>query len=114
MAADAVSKGVYGYYKRIQTEYELSLIHILYQSSFGAGQGFGNFHDAADKIECGGRPFPAARRIFFEMSAQMCIRDRRMREKRMPCANGIWSVGGRNWNEDFEMSACLLYTSRCV
>ena len=23
----------------------------------------------------------------------------------MPCANGIWSVGGRNWNEDFEMSA---------
>ena len=28
-----------------------------------------------------------------------------MREKRMPCANGIWSVGGRNWNEDFEMLA---------
>ena len=28
-----------------------------------------------------------------------------MREKRMPCANGIWSVGGKNWNEDFEMSA---------
>ena len=28
-----------------------------------------------------------------------------MREKRMPCANGIWSVGGRNWNEDFEMPA---------
>ena len=23
----------------------------------------------------------------------------------MPCANGIWSVGGRNWNEDFEMLA---------
>ena len=23
----------------------------------------------------------------------------------MPCANGIWSVGGKNWNEDFEMSA---------
>ena len=23
----------------------------------------------------------------------------------MPCANGIWSVGGRNWNEDFEMPA---------
>ena len=21
------------------------------------------------------------------------------------CANGIWSVGGRNWNEDFEMLA---------
>ena len=21
----------------------------------------------------------------------------------MPCANGIWSVGRRNWNEDFEM-----------
>ena len=28
-----------------------------------------------------------------------------MREKRMPCANGIWSVGGRSWNEDFEMPA---------
>ena len=28
-----------------------------------------------------------------------------MREKRIPCANGIWSVGGRNWNEDFEMLA---------
>ena len=28
-----------------------------------------------------------------------------MREKRMPCANGIWSIGGRNWNEDFEMLA---------
>ena len=28
-----------------------------------------------------------------------------MREKRMPCANGIWSVGRRNWNEDFEMPA---------
>ena len=28
-----------------------------------------------------------------------------MREKRMPCANGIWSVGGKNWNEDFEMLA---------
>ena len=28
-----------------------------------------------------------------------------MREKRMPCANGIWSVGGRNWNEDFELPA---------
>ena len=28
-----------------------------------------------------------------------------MREKRMPCANGIWSFGGRNWNEDFEMLA---------
>ena len=28
-----------------------------------------------------------------------------MREKRMPCANGIWSVGRRNRNEDFEMSA---------
>ena len=28
-----------------------------------------------------------------------------MREKRIPCANGIWSVGGRNWNEDFEMPA---------
>ncbi|EKC44571.1 conserved hypothetical protein, membrane, partial [human gut metagenome] len=26
-----------------------------------------------------------------------------MREKRMPCANGIWSVGGGTWNEDFEM-----------
>lgn len=25
--------------------------------------------------------------------------------KRMPCANGIWSVGRRNRNEDFEMSA---------
>ena len=23
----------------------------------------------------------------------------------MPCANGIWSVGRRNRNEDFEMSA---------
>ena len=23
----------------------------------------------------------------------------------MPCANGIWSVGGTNWNEDFEMLA---------
>ena len=23
----------------------------------------------------------------------------------MPCANGIWSVGRRNWNEDFEMPA---------
>ena len=23
----------------------------------------------------------------------------------MPCANGIWSVGGENWNEDFEMLA---------
>ena len=23
----------------------------------------------------------------------------------MPCANGIWSVGGRNRNENFEMSA---------
>ena len=23
----------------------------------------------------------------------------------MPCVNGIWSVGGRNWNEDFEMLA---------
>ena len=21
----------------------------------------------------------------------------------MPCVNGIWSVGRRNWNEDFEM-----------
>ena len=28
-----------------------------------------------------------------------------MRGKQMPCANGIWSVGGRNWNEDFEMPA---------
>ena len=28
-----------------------------------------------------------------------------MRDKQMPCANGIWSVGGRNWNEDFEMLA---------
>ena len=28
-----------------------------------------------------------------------------MREKRMPYANGIWRVGGRNWNEDFEMPA---------
>ena len=28
-----------------------------------------------------------------------------MRDKRMPCANGIWSVGGRNWNEEFEMPA---------
>ena len=28
-----------------------------------------------------------------------------MREKRMPCANGIWNVGGRNWNEDLEMPA---------
>ena len=28
-----------------------------------------------------------------------------MRDKQMPCANGIWSVGGRNWNEDFEMPA---------
>ena len=28
-----------------------------------------------------------------------------MREKRMPCANAIWSVGRRNRNEDFEMSA---------
>ena len=28
-----------------------------------------------------------------------------MRGKRIPCANGIWSVGGRNWNEDFEMPA---------
>ena len=28
-----------------------------------------------------------------------------MREKRMPCVNGIWSVGERNWNEDFEMLA---------
>ncbi len=28
-----------------------------------------------------------------------------MREKRMPYANSIWSVGGRNWNEDFEMFA---------
>ena len=28
-----------------------------------------------------------------------------MREKRMPCANGIWSVGRRNWTEDFEMPA---------
>ena len=25
----------------------------------------------------------------------------------MPCANGIWSVGGRNWNEDFEMLGLL-------
>ena len=23
----------------------------------------------------------------------------------MPCANGIWIAGRRNWNEDFEMSA---------
>ena len=23
----------------------------------------------------------------------------------MPCANGIWSAGRRNWNEDFEMLA---------
>ena len=23
----------------------------------------------------------------------------------MSCANGIWSVGGENWNEDFEMPA---------
>ena len=28
-----------------------------------------------------------------------------MREKRMPYANSIWSVGRRNRNEDFEMSA---------
>ena len=28
-----------------------------------------------------------------------------MREKRTPYANGIWSVGRRNWNEDFEMPA---------
>ena len=25
----------------------------------------------------------------------------------MPCANGIWSVGRRNWNEDFEMLGLL-------
>ena len=37
----------------------------LYQSGFGAGQGFGIFHYAAYKIERGGRPFPAARRKFF-------------------------------------------------
>ena len=37
----------------------------LYQSGFGAGQGFRIFHYAADKIERGGRPFPAARRKFF-------------------------------------------------
>ena len=23
----------------------------------------------------------------------------------MPCANGIWIAGRRNWNEDFEMPA---------
>ena len=34
-------------------------------NSFGAGQGFRIFHYAADKIERGGRPFPAARRKFF-------------------------------------------------
>ena len=37
----------------------------LYQSGFGAGQGFGIFHYATYKIERGGRPFPAARHKFF-------------------------------------------------
>ena len=37
----------------------------LYQSGFGAGQGFGIFYYAPYKIERGGRPFPAARRKFF-------------------------------------------------
>ena len=37
----------------------------LYQSGFGAGQGFGIFHYAADKIERGGRSFLARRKIFF-------------------------------------------------
>ena len=32
-------------------------------------------------------------------------RRKMMREKRMPYANSIWSVGRRNRNEDFEMSA---------
>ena len=35
------------------------------QSGFGTGQGVGIFHYATDKIERGGRPFPAARRKFF-------------------------------------------------
>ena len=26
----------------------------------------------------------------------------------MPCANGIWSVGGRNRNENFEISGLVL------
>ena len=48
----------------------------LHQSGFGAGQGFGIFHYAADEIERGGRPFPAARVNFFEMSERCNISPR--------------------------------------